>query len=135
MRGSHTRDMTLQVEPLRCVIIDDSPEFIVAATNTLECAGIKVVGVTMDGKEALRCIEAVKPDMTLIDIDLGPECGFDVAEQLHERAGAAAQSALIMMSAHDIEDFADILAASPAVGFITKSSLSAQAIHVLLEEG
>jgi len=40
-----------------------------------------------------------------------------------------------MMSAHDIEDFADILAASPAVGFITKSSLSAQAIHVLLEEG
>ena len=50
-----TRDMTLQVEPLRCVIIDDSPEFIVAATNTLECAGIKVVGVTMDGKEALRC--------------------------------------------------------------------------------
>lgn len=127
--------MTLQVEPLRCVIIDDSPEFIVAATNTLECAGIKVVGVTMDGKEALRCIEAVKPDMTLIDIDLGRECGFDVAEQLHERAGAAAQSALIMMSAHDIEDFADILAPSPAVGFITKSSLSAQAIHVLLEEG
>ena len=120
---------------MRCVIIDDSPEFIVAATNTLECAGIKVVGVTMDGKEALRCIEAVKPDMTLIDIDLGPECGFDVAEQLHERAGAAAQSALIMMSAHDIEDFADTLAASPAVGFITKSSLSAQAIHVLLEEG
>jgi DNA-binding NarL/FixJ family response regulator len=119
---------------LRCVIIDDSPEFIVAAINTLECAGIKVVGVTMDGEEALRCIEAVKPDITLIDIDLGPECGFDVAGPLHERAGAAAQSTLIMMSAHPIEDFADILAARPAVGFITKSSLSAQAIHALLED-
>jgi len=125
--------MTLQVEPLRCVIIDDSPEFIVAATNTLECAGIKVVGVTMDGKEALRCNEAVKPDITLIDIDLGQECGFDVAEQLHERAGAAAQSTLIMMSAHDIEDFADMLAASPAVGFIAKNLLSAEAIYALLD--
>jgi hypothetical protein len=87
----------------------------------------------MDGG-VLRCIEAVKPDITLIDIDLGLNVVRCKAEQLHERAGAAAQSALIMMSAHDIEDFADILAASPAVGFITKSSLSAQAIHVLLED-
>jgi len=126
--------MTLPVKPLRCVIIDDSPEFIVAATNTLERTGIKVVGVTMNCRGALRCIEAVKPDITLIDIDLGPECGFDVAEQLYECARAAEQSALIMMSAHDIEDFADMFAASPAVGFIAKNLLSAQAIYALLDD-
>jgi CheY-like chemotaxis protein len=128
------RDMTLPVKPLRCVILDDSPEFIVAATNTLERAGMNVVAVTMDGREALRCIEAVKPDITLIDIDLGPECGFDVAAQLRGRVCAAAQSTLIMISAHDIEDFADMLAASPAVGFIAKNLLFAHAIYVLLDD-
>jgi CheY-like chemotaxis protein len=119
---------------LRCFIIDDNPDFIVAATNLLESGGITVVGVTTSGAEALRYVERLCPDVTLIDVDLGGESGFDLARRLHHRASAAAQSALILTSAHTEEDFADMLAASPAVGFVPKMALSAVAIRELQAE-
>ncbi|MGO9385065.1 MAG: response regulator [Mycobacterium sp.] len=124
--------MTLRVKPLRCFIIDDSPDFIVAATNLLERDGITVVGVTTSGAEAIRSVERLRPDVTLIDVDLGGESGFDLARQLRQRNSPAAQSALILMSAHAKEDFAAMLAASPAVGFVTKTALSASAIRELI---
>jgi CheY-like chemotaxis protein len=115
---------------LRCFIVDDNPDFIVAATNLLERGGITVVGTTTSSAEALRCVELLRPDITLIDVDLGEESGFDLAEQLHQRTHA--QSALIFTSAHGEQDFADMIAASPAVGFVSKLTLSAGLIHDLL---
>jgi CheY-like chemotaxis protein len=131
---SQTKGMTQRVTPLRCFIVDDSPDFIVAATNLLERDGITVVGVTTSGAEAIRYVDRLRPDVTLIDVDLGGESGFEIAEQLHQRTSAAAQSALILTSAHAGEDFADMLAASPAVGFVAKMALSAVAIRELLAE-
>jgi CheY-like chemotaxis protein len=131
---SQTTGMTQRVRPLRCFIIDDNPDFIVAATNLLESGGITVVGVTTSGAEALRYVERLCPDVTLIDVDLGGESGFDLARRLHQRASAAAQSALILTSAHTEEDFADMLAASPAVGFVPKMAPSAVAIRELQAE-
>jgi CheY-like chemotaxis protein len=129
---SQTKGMILRMKPLRCVIVDDNPDFIVAAANLLERDGITVVGATTSGAEALRCVERLRPDITLIDVDLGGESGFDLAEQLHQRTSAEARSALILISAHDEQDFADMIAASSAVGFVSKLALSAEAIRELL---
>jgi DNA-binding NarL/FixJ family response regulator len=127
--------MTLRVGPLRCVIIDDNADFIAAAADVLGRNDITIVGATTNSTEALRCVASLRPDVALIDVDLGGESGFDLAERLQQSGAATAQSVLIMMSAHDGEDFADMLACSSAVGFIPKLSLSAQAILVLLTEG
>jgi DNA-binding NarL/FixJ family response regulator len=127
--------MTLRANPLRCVIVDDNAEFIAAAADVLGRNDITIVGATTNSTEALRCVESLRPDVALIDVDLGGESGFDLAERLHQSGSATAQSVLIMMSAHDGQDFADMLACSPAVGFIPKLSLSAQAIRALLAEG
>ena len=124
--------MTVPAKPLRCFIVDDNPEFIAAAANLLERDGIVVVGATTTISEALRAVERARPDVTLIDVDLGGESGFDLAAQLHERASPEAQSVLILVSAHDEEEFADLIAASPAVGFIPKLALSACVIRYLV---
>jgi DNA-binding NarL/FixJ family response regulator len=100
----------------------------------LERTGVTIVGVITDGREALRCVENPRPDVIRIDIDLGADKGFDIAAQLHQRACTAAQSALIMMSAHDVRDSADTLATSPAVGAIAKNMLSARAIRAVLDK-
>jgi hypothetical protein len=42
--------------------------------------------------------------------------------------------AVIMISTHDQEDFADLTAASPALGFLPKMRLSAAAIREFLSE-
>jgi DNA-binding NarL/FixJ family response regulator len=110
---------------MRCLIVDDSADFIDAARGLLECQGVAVVGVASTGAEALRRFEELQPDVTLVDVDLGGESGFDVAEQLHAAAWLAP---VILISTHAVADLADMIADSPAVGFISKSDLTCRAI-------
>ena len=56
---------------MRCLIVDDSADFVDAARGLLECQGITVVGVASTSAEALRLFEELRPDVTLVDIDLG----------------------------------------------------------------
>jgi chemotaxis response regulator CheB len=123
---------------MRCLIVDDSADFVEAARHLLEHGGIKVVGVASTSVEALRCFEQQRPDVTLIDVNLGRENGFKLAEQLH-RSGFPAP--VILISTQAEHDFADMIATSPAIGFLAKFALTAGAIRDLvggpagLEEG
>ena len=117
---------------LRCVIVDDSPAVLRAASVLLERQGIIVVGVATAGEAALSLIEELEPDVVLADIDLGPESGFDLARRVSARGDAAAPS-VILISTHDESDYAKLIAASPAIGFLSKSDLSARAIRRLIE--
>ena len=110
---------------MRCLIVDDSAHFVAAARGLLEREGVAVVGVASTGADALRCFEELRPDVTLVDLDLGGESGFDVAEQLH-RAAAPTPSPVIFISTHAAQDFAELIETSPAVGFVAKSALSAR---------
>jgi CheY-like chemotaxis protein len=115
---------------VRCVIVDDSPEFVDAARRVLEHDGITVVGVASTSAEALRCVQDFRPDVTLVDVDLGAENGFELAEQLYE--SGLSPPPVIIISTHNEQDFADLIAASPAVGFVAKLGLSARAIRDLV---
>jgi DNA-binding NarL/FixJ family response regulator len=116
---------------LRCLLIDDSPRFLAAARGLLEREGLAVVGVASNSTEALQLVEELRPDVTLLDIDLGGESGFEVARRLHRHASLAS-SRVILISTHSEQDYADLIAASPVVGFLSKSALSAGAIRDLL---
>jgi DNA-binding NarL/FixJ family response regulator len=119
---------------LRCLIIDDSPRFLDAARALLERQGITVVGVASNSAEALRRAEELRPDILLLDIDLGGESGLELARRLHGQAGSA-QAPVILISTHAEQDYAELIAASPAVGFLPKTTLSADAIRDLLPRG
>jgi DNA-binding NarL/FixJ family response regulator len=114
---------------LRCLIVDDSPRFLAAARGLLEREGIAVVGAAASSDEALQLAAELRPDVTLVDIDLGGESGFDVVRRLHAELGPVPA---ILVSTHDEEDYADLIAASPAIGFLPKTTLSAGAISKLL---
>jgi len=116
---------------VRCVIVDDSPAVLRAARGLLEREGIAVVGLAATGAEALRLAGELEPDVMLVDIDLGRDSGFEVARRLVAVADRAPLRS-ILISTHDEADFADLIAASPAIGFLPKSDLSAEAIHELL---
>jgi DNA-binding NarL/FixJ family response regulator len=114
---------------LRLLIVDDSLVFLEAARAVLDREGIAVVGVASTSAEAIRRVEELRPDVTLVDIDLGDESGFDVVRQL---ARAAAGSRTILISTHEETDYADLIEASPAVGFLAKSRLGAEAVREVL---
>jgi two-component system, NarL family, nitrate/nitrite response regulator NarL len=117
--------------PLRCLIVDDNACFMEASRTLLEKQGISVVGVAMTAAEGLQGAEELEPDVVLVDIDLGADSGFDLARLLADEGGPVA-SKVILISTHSEEDFADLVAESPALGFLAKSDLSARAIEDLL---
>ena len=119
---------------LRCLIVDDSPRFLAAAQGLLEGQGVTVVGVASSSAEALRRAEQLRPDVTLLDIDLGGESGLELARRLHRQAGPA-PTPVILISTHAEQDYAELIEASPAVGFLSKTALSADAIRDLLAGG
>jgi CheY-like chemotaxis protein len=116
---------------MRCLIVDDSADFRDAASAMLERAGISVVGKASNSAEALRCYEDSHPDVALVDVDLGGEDGFELAEQLN-RVGTASALAVILVSTYAESDLAEMIDASPAVGFLQKFSLSPDAIRSLV---
>jgi two-component system, NarL family, nitrate/nitrite response regulator NarL len=114
---------------LRFLIVDDNAQFLGAARDLLERQGVDVVGVCSSGSEAVRLAGDLRPDVTLVDIDLGAESGFDVARELVDTVGAR----VILISTYAERDFTDLIAASPALGFVSKSDLSASAIREALD--
>lgn len=118
---------------LRCLIVDDSRRFLHAARALLEQEGLTEVDLASDGAEALRLAEQFKPDVALVDIELGGESGFDLARRLPGETGLTSSS-LILISTHSEEDFQDLIAASRVAGFLPKSHLSLEAIREIVRD-
>jgi DNA-binding NarL/FixJ family response regulator len=115
---------------LRCLLVDDSESFLQVATVLLQREGLAVIGVASNTAEALGQARALHPDVILIDVGLGRESGFDLARLLSGDHAGSAQ--LIMISTRDETDYTELIAESPAAGFLAKSQLSAQGIDRVL---
>ena len=109
------------------MIVDDNLSFLVAARVLLERQGVTIAGVASTGADALRQAEVLRPNVVLVDITLGEESGLDVARRLFE-SDPDDGAAVVLISTRVEEDVADLIADSPAAGFLTKSELSADAI-------
>jgi two-component system response regulator AlgR len=84
---------------LKALIIDDEP----LAVERLQIlcakiAGLSLVGTATDGAAALRLIEALSPDLLLLDIQMPGMDGLAVANALQDKAAAPA---VIFVTAFD----------------------------------
>ncbi len=116
---------------LRCLIVDDNALFLEGAADLLRREGLDVVGVASNGAKAIQLVSELRPDVVLVDIDLGDEDGLELAGRLSDLSPDAN---VILISTHSEEDLAHLIAATPALGFVPKTRLSAQAIRDLLED-
>jgi DNA-binding NarL/FixJ family response regulator len=118
------------VTPLTCLIVDDSPPFLDAARQLLGDDGITVVGFAATADQAVDQTVALRPDAVLVDVDLGAESGFDVARRL---AGLPhGGPPVVLISAESGSELAELVDASGALGFVSKTDLSGDAIRTLL---
>ncbi len=117
-----------------CLIVDDNERFLAAARASLERDGLEVVATATTRTEALEKVDALRPDVVLVDIALGAESGFDLARELVERHPEL-RARVVLISTRREEDFEDLIASSPAVGFVWKAHLSAGAVRDLVAVG
>ncbi len=116
----------------RCFIVDDNSSFLAAASGLLEGEGVSVVGTASSSADALRKVAASKPDVVLVDVWLGEESGLELARRLVE-GGEADGAPVVLISTRAEAEVADLIAGSPAAGFVSKPELSAAAICRLVE--
>lgn len=86
-------------EPLRTLIVDDEP--LAVERLQIVCAGLEglvVAGTASDGAAALRLVEALSPDLVLLDMTMPEMDGLSVARELGRSSNPPA---LIFVTAHD----------------------------------
>lgn len=101
---------------MRTLIVDDEP--LAVERMQILCARIpalQVVGTASDGAAALRLIEALTPDLVLLDMTMPEVDGLGVARAL---AGQANRPAVVFVTAHD--DFAVEAFDCDAVDYVLK---------------
>lgn len=123
-----TRPGTTKLFAMRCLIVDDSTEFLTSASLLLESQGMEIVACASSRAEALQFARALRPDVFLVDVELGEEDGVALT---HELAELSPSAHIVLISAYEIEDLDDLISGSGAAGFLPKSALGAAAIEAL----
>jgi CheY-like chemotaxis protein len=113
---------------MRVLIVDDNASFLHAASSLLEREGLAVAGVASTSAEGLSAAETLRPDVVLVDVFLGPESGFELARRL-----AAAGWTVVLISTHDELTLRELIATSPASGFLSKADLSASELRRVVQ--
>ena len=111
----------------RCLIVDDNESFLELAAASLGGDELDVVGTATTSAEALRQVAEQRPDVVLVDINLGEESGFELAGMLVERFPQLASGVVLISTRHE-RDFGGLIKASSAAGFVPKLELSARAV-------
>src|SRR5262249_2387143 len=114
---------------LRCLIVDDNESFLASAARLLSAQGLDVVCSATSGDEALELVGSLDPDVVLLDVQLGDEDGLALARRLD---AALPDLPVILVSTHAEDEVAELIAASPARGFLPKRALGADAIAAVL---
>ena len=113
----------------RVLVVDDHPGFRAAARRLLEKAGYVVVGEAEDGLTALDAARTLRPNLVLLDIRLPDMDGFDVCARL---TAQPRPPAVVLTSSSDALEFGERVAASSALGFVSKQRLTATALAELV---
>jgi DNA-binding NarL/FixJ family response regulator len=94
----------------------------------LEREGITIIGLASTSAEALRLVDELRPDVTLVDIALGKESGLDLSQQL-AAATFTDRTTVILMSTRAEEDVVPMIGAGSAAAFLQKIDISGKAIR------
>ena len=108
--------MTTEVK-LRIVIIDDHTLFREGLQSLLSRHGIEVVASISDGREGIRQVRELKPDIVLLDVRMPGMSGLEVLKQLQQ---IRRESPVVMLTTSgDERDLVEALR-SGAKGYLLK---------------
>ncbi len=105
-------------EAIRVLLADDHPTLRMGIRALLDQApDVEVVAETGDGEEALALIEALEPDVAVLDCRLPGLSGVEVAQEITRR-GLPVR--VLALSAYDYEQYVEGMLAAGAVGYLLK---------------
>lgn len=112
------------MKPIRVLLADDHTLIRAGICALLErMEGVEVVGEAVDGRQALKLIQELTPDVVLLDLQMPGRSGFEVLEETTRRFPNVK---IVVLSVHDTEEYALRALKSGAAGYLPKSAASAE---------
>jgi PAS domain S-box-containing protein len=117
--------------PIRILLVDDSPYFLDAARDFLQHQDtLTVVGAAASGEEAIAQSLALRPDVILLDLNLGQRSGLDLIPIFRELLPATRIIVLTMM---EEDSYRAATLQAGADRFVHKSAMSKTLVDAILE--
>jgi two-component system, NarL family, nitrate/nitrite response regulator NarL len=110
-------------KPARTVVVDDSPTFLQTVRSFFEDdPAIQVIATAENAEDGLKLVEALRPDLVLIDLSMPGMSGLDAVLLLRNKFPL---TRVIMITAHAITpELRKAAKKRGAQGFISKIRLS-----------
>lgn len=107
---------------MRILVVDDSALYRTLVRNVLrDIPGIEVVGVAIDGKDALAKLDQFQPDLLTLDVQMPESNGLEVLRAMKARKSRARAIMLSSLTSQGAQTTTDALLAG-AFDFIHKPS-------------
>ena len=115
------------MRPIRLILADDNPEVLETLAEMLQPA-YAVVAALGDGGSVLQNVDALAPDVIVLDISLPDMTGFDVVRQLNKRGSTAK---VIFLTVHENIDFVRAAFDLDVAGYVFKTRISSDLIEAI----
>ena len=109
------------------LLADDNPVILEIVRRLLTPEFLVVAAVT-DGISVLREVEAVKPDIVVLDISIGELDGIAVARQLQN---ASSNTKIVFLTCHELAEFVRVALAAGGAAYVFKSRLNSDLIPAI----
>ena len=114
---------------IRTVLVDDHAVVRMGFMLLLQGAGdIDVIAEGESGEEAIRLVDELKPDVTVMDISMPGIGGLEAIDRILVKAPTAK---ILVLSAHEDEMHASRVLKAGALGYLTKRSAAEELIKAI----
>ena len=113
---------------MRILVVDDHELIRAGLSDALTKNGFEIIGEASSVAQALAMLNQYKPEITLVDINLGASSGIDLIEQaIASKSG----SKFIVLTMHDDTATLETAKKAGATAFVTKSAPVESLIEVI----
>lgn len=119
------------MERIRIFLIDDHRIFLEGLCRLIQDhSSLQILGTSGDGRAAIPQIEALQPDVVLLDISMP---GLNGLEAIRMITKAGPKTRILILSMHENDEFLRRALEAGAVGYLLKDS-SADELFLAIEE-
>lgn len=121
--------MTRNKKTLRIVVADDHELVRRGIRDLLQAQGNwKVVGEARGGREAIKIVKRLKPDIAIVDITMPDMDGLEVTRRIRD---IARETQILILTMHESDQMVRRVMEIGARGYVLKSDMAAQLIQAV----